>query len=136
MSAADTAKSPVVTPFSQLGGDDGVRELVERFYDAVERLPEALDVRAMHQDDLGEMREKLYEYLSGWLGGPPLYLERRGPVCIRSAHAPFPIDWAARDQWLACMSQAMDEMAVGGPLRTLLDQAFGRMAEALRNLGD
>jgi len=122
-----------VDPYAELGGDEGVRALVERFYDQMERLPEVREIRAMHDDDLDTMRERLYEFLSGWLGGPPLYQERHGSLCIRSAHAPFPIGADARDQWLLCMARALDEAKLGDPTRGLLDQAFARIAGALVN---
>lgn len=130
--APDDGVSYDGVPYDDIGGADAVRDLVERFYDLMDRLPEAREIRAMHKGDLGEMREKLFEFLSGWLGGPPLFFERRGPSCIRSAHAIFPIDESARDQWLLCMSRALDEIQVEAPVRELLDQAFWRMADMLR----
>ena len=125
-----------VAPYDELGGDAGIRALVDHFYDAMERLPEARTLRRMHADDLSAMRDRLHEFLSGWLGGPPLYHQRSDAKCIRSAHAPFPIDARARDEWLVCMSRAMDEVGVEEPLCSLLERGFGRMAEMLRNRPD
>lgn len=113
-----------------------MRELVEHFYDAMDGLPEARAVRALHAEDLAEMRGRLYEYLSGWMGGPPLFVQRRGALCIRQAHVPVTIDARARDQWLLCMARAMDEMKVETELRGQLDHAFAQMAEMLRNAPD
>lgn len=110
-----------------------MRALVDRFYDRMDDSPAAAGIRAMHKADLGEMRERLTLYLCGWLGGPQLHTERYGPICIRSAHAPFPIDADARDQWTACMCHALAGARIDDELRHALEAAFERMAEMLRN---
>ncbi len=120
-------------PYGELGGADGVRRLVDRFYDAMERRPEARAIRDMHAPDLAPMRQLLFEYLSGWLGGPPLYLMREDRKCIRSAHAPYAIGPAERDAWLRCMDAALGEVGAEPELAKLLHKAFGRVADALRN---
>jgi len=120
-------------PYKELGGEPGVRELVGRFYDAMESRPEAAAIRAMHADDLGEMRERLALYLCGWLGGPRLYDERYGDICMHSTHAPFPIDAAAADEWVACMRAALAETALSDELHAALLAAFKRTAHMLRN---
>jgi hemoglobin len=95
--------------------------------------PEAKALRDMHGADLGPMRDKLYEFMSGWLGGPPLYSQRTGSVCITRAHAPFPIDAAARDQWLWCMQRAMDDIDAPAAMREMVAKPLERMADFLRN---
>ena len=79
------------------------------------------------------MRDRLFEFLSGWLGGPPLYFQRPDHKCIVSAHRPFDIGEAERDEWMMCMRRAMEECGVSDDLRALLDNAFLRVAEAFRN---
>ena len=127
----DEAK--IQTPFALIGGDPMVRRIVERFYDIMDTAPEAAGIRAMHAADLSPMRERLFEFLSGWLGGPPFYFQRPGHNCIMSAHRPFDIGESERDQWMMCMRRALEESDVPEDMRTLLDGAFLRMAEAFRN---
>ena len=99
----------MTTPYEQLGGDTGVHALVERFYDLMDLEPAYADLRRVHAPSLDHAREKLYLFLSGWLGGPPLYVEKHGHPRLRARHLPFSIALRERDQWLACMSQALDE---------------------------
>lgn len=110
-----------------------MRQLVARFYDHMSELPEAGHVLGMHPADLTSSREKLYEFLSGWLGGPQLYIEKRGHPRLRLRHLPFAIDDAARDAWLACMERALAECVADDLLRDQLRGAFQRMASHLRN---
>ncbi|MBW2270527.1 MAG: group II truncated hemoglobin [Deltaproteobacteria bacterium] len=123
-------------PYDELGGEPGVRKLVNRFYDLMDELPEVATIRAMHLADLSKMRERLSLFLCGWLGGPPLHLERYGPSCMNTAHAPFPIDQAAADQWMVCMRQVLQETEIDDEVRDALVEAFTRMADALRNCDD
>ena len=87
----------------------------------------------MHAADLRPMRDKLFDWLSGWLGGPALYFERPDAGCIVSAHRGFPIDAKARDQWMACMRKALLEVEMTSEMRAMLDNGFARMAESFRN---
>jgi hemoglobin len=121
------------TPYTQLGGDDKVRELVERFYDLMELEPEFNELRRVHPDDLGPAREKLYLYLSGWLGGPPLYTDKFGHPMLRARHLPYSIGTVERDQWLACMSRAMHELNVDERLQAQLVYSLERLATHMRN---
>ena len=89
----------MVTIYDVLGGEEGVRRLADTFYDRMETLEEAAEIRAMHPDDLSESRQKFFDFLSGWLGGPPLYMQRRGHPMLRRRHFPFPIDASASAQW-------------------------------------
>jgi hemoglobin len=123
------------TPFERLGGPAGVRALVDRFYDLMSELPEAAGVLQMHPEDLASSREKLRLFLTGWLGGPPLYVERFGHPRLRMRHLPFAIDDTARDAWMACMLRALDEQVHDAPLREMLRGAFQRMADHMRNTG-
>ena len=95
--------SEPTTPYAELGGEAGIRRLVHRFYQLMDTLPEAWDVRQMHPEDLSGSEEKLFMYLTGWLGGPPLYEQAHGHPRLRARHLPFTIASRERDQWLMCM---------------------------------
>lgn len=122
--------------FQQLGGEPGVRALVERFYDVMDEDEMAADVRAMHPADLTLVREKLFMFLCGWSGGPPLYVERYGHPRLRARHLPFAIDTAARDQWMHCMLRAMQALEIEEPTFTRLARALHDVADFMRNRPD
>jgi hemoglobin len=121
------------SPYETIGGEAMVRRIVDRFYDIMDSAPEAARIRALHAADLSPMRDRLFEFLSGWLGGPPLYFQRPDHKCIVSAHRPFATGEAERDAWMLCMRRAMLECGVPEDMRTLLDKPFLRMTEAFRN---
>jgi len=110
-----------------------VRTLVERFYALMENLPEAAPIRALHPQDLAGSREKLFKFLSGWLGGPPLYVQEHGHPRLRARHLPFPIGTAERDQWMLCMERAMEEQNVEPQVRRDILDALFRTADHMRN---
>lgn len=120
------------TPYAILG-DKGIRELTRRFYDIMDEDPAFADLRAMHAADLAPMKEKLAEYLIGWMGGPPLYAQKHGSVCMTEPHAPYWIGPQERDQWLACMQRALDSINAGEELREMLRIPLFRIADAVRN---
>jgi hemoglobin len=121
------------TPYGRLGGDRAVRDLVDRFYDLMDLEPAYAELRRTHGSELAHARDKLYWFLSGWLGGPDHYIERFGHPRLRARHLPFAIGLRERDQWLACMSQAMEECDVDEELRLRLAQAFFTTADWMRN---
>ena len=121
------------SPYELLGGDAKVRELVARFYDLMDSDPAYAGIRRLHKPDLAGAREKLYLFLSGWLGGPQLYAERFGHPMLRARHLPFRIGITERDLWLACMSRAMQELGIGNELRRGLHDAFFKTADWMRN---
>jgi len=123
-----------ITLYELLGGEPAVHALVDRFYDLMDALPEAAPLRAMHPVELSRSRQRLFEFLSGWLGGPGLYMERHGHPRLRSRHTPFPIDQAATDQWMLCMRQALVEQIPDDGLRLTLEGAFRHLAGHMRNL--
>ncbi len=100
------------TSFRTMGGEAGVRRLVDRFYDAMERRPDAARILGMHPSDLTVSRDKLFTFLCGWLGGPKRYAQRYGPIRIPRAHAHLDLAEPERDAWLACMQEAIDGMDV------------------------
>ncbi len=123
------------TLYDALGGEATVRKLVDRFYDLMDTLPEASGIRALHPASLDESRNKLFWFLSGWMGGPQLYTERFGHPRLRARHLPFPIGESERDQWLLCMNRALDEV-VGDPLmRQQIKRSFAQLADFMRNQG-
>jgi len=122
-----------LTHYERLGGEDKVRTLVDRFYDLMDTLPEAQNIRDFHQKDLTRARQLLFEFLSGWLGGPPLFVQKYGNPRLRQRHILIPIGIKERDQWLHCMYQAMLEIGVDEDLQTELRPAFFKTADHMRN---
>lgn len=121
------------TPYEQIGGEATVRALVRRFYELMDTLPEAWGVRQMHPEALATSEEKLFLFLSGWLGGPQLYVERFGQPFLRARHLPFSIGRDERDQWMMCMRQALDEIVPQTEVRERLYEAFAGLANHMRN---
>jgi len=120
------------TPY-QLLGEDGIRALVSAFYDIMDTLPEVTDLRAMHARDLAPMKEKLSEYLIGWMGGPPLYADKYGTVCMTEPHEPYHIGPEQRDQWLLCMHKALAQTGANEELVEMLRLPLFRIADTIRN---
>lgn len=120
-------------PFDMLGGEPGVRALVDTFYDYMDTLPEARSIRDMHPADLAGSRDKLFWFLCGWLGGPPHYIQRFGHPRLRARHLPFAIDDAARDQWMLCMDRALATHIEDPFLRGELHKALAGVANHMRN---
>ena len=129
----DEARPAKQIPFDALGGDRGVRALVDAFYDRMDLEESFAGIRKLHPPSLDGSRDKLYWYLSGWLGGPSLYIERFGHPRLRARHLPFPIATAERDQWLACMRMALADVAVPAPVAESLLSAFFGTADWMRN---
>lgn len=119
--------------YELLGGAAGVRALVDRFYDLMDSDPACAGIRALHPPALTGSREKLYLFLSGWLGGPPLYIERHGHPRLRARHLPFEIGTSERDAWMGCMKQAMTDVGVPPALHAHLTEAFFGTADFMRN---
>ena len=127
---------PVVdqpTLYQQVGGERAVRDLVDRFYDRMDEDDSVAPLRQMHAKSLKGSRQKLFEFLSGWLGGPQLYVEKYGHPRLRRRHMPFSIDLEGRDQWMRCMRQALDESIDDPDLRKGLGRSFHDLANHMRN---
>jgi hemoglobin len=122
-----------LSPYARLGGEPAVRKLVDRFYELMDTLPAAEAIRSLHPADLAGSRDKLFKFLSGWLGGPPLYIEEFGHPRLRARHLPFPIGAAERDAWLLCMEQALAETEMEELLRAHLLQSLRKTADHMRN---
>ena len=124
---------PVPSLYDLIGGEEGLRGLVDRFYDRMDTAPEAAHIRALHPASLTGSREKLFMFLSGWSGGPALYVERYGHPRLRQRHAPFSIGVVERDEWLWCMRQALDESTIAPETIAFLKERFAEVADFMRN---
>lgn len=122
------------TPFEEIGGEKGVKALAEAFYDVIGE--ESPVLRAMLPANTTNTRQKFYMYLSGWLGGPPLYEERWGHPRLRMRHFPFSIGDAEAAEWMRCMRIAIGRAGVGPPLRDFLEERFEQVAQHMRNRED
>jgi len=135
--ASDEADAPAdPTPFERLGGEPGVRALVDRFYDLMDLEPTFAGIRALHPGTLEGSRDKLFWFLCGWLGGPNHYIERFGHPMLRARHLPYAIASAERDQWMACMMMAMEDLAVDPALAQRLAESLYGTADWMRNRRD
>ncbi|HRK37763.1 MAG TPA: group II truncated hemoglobin [Burkholderiaceae bacterium] len=121
------------TPYAKLGGAPALQTLTRRFYELMDELPEAWSIRQMHPDNLKGSQESLFQFLSGWLGGPPLFMQNRGHPRLRMRHAPYAISPTARDEWLLCMRLALAEQVDDELFRQALMLAFEQMAQHLIN---
>ena len=124
---------PATTHYERLGGEKSVRELVDRFYDLMDAQDDVTELRQLHAKSLKVSREKLFLFLSGWLGGPSLYSEKYGHPRLRARHLPFSIGIEERDQWMQCMKTAMQQMSLDESLQEELLQAFYKTADFMRN---
>jgi len=129
----EQAIGPDHTPYDAIGGEASVRALVDAFYDTMHGEPAYAGIRALHKPDLADARQKLFEFLCGWLGGPELYVAKYGHPKLRARHMPFSIGDSERDQWLACMKSAMDQRSISQPLRAFLEARFVHVANFMRN---
>jgi hemoglobin len=124
------------TPYELIGGEAKLREMVERFYFLMDTEPALAGIRKLHPPKLTGSVEKLTMFLSGWLGGPQLYAEKFGHPMLRARHLPFAIGRAERDQWMAGMSLAMEQVGIAPELRESLEVAFFKTADWMRNQGE
>ena len=120
-------------PFERIGGDEGLKQLVTLFYDNMDTLPEAKIIRNLHSKDLRSSREKLFMFLSGWMGGPDRYIAAFGHPRLRARHLPFPIGTEERDQWLMCMRKALEELAIDTMFKEQLMTSFTQTANHMMN---
>jgi len=123
----------MTTPYEQIGGESTVNTLVEHFYDLMDQTPQFAPIRAMHPEDLSESRRKLFMFLSGWLGGPDLFVQEFGHPMLRRRHLPFAIGTAERNQWVACMVLAMEKSGIEAEIQKRLLESFFNTADFMRN---
>lgn len=130
----DKAVQQPATAFEWVGGEAAVRGLVDHFYDLMDLEPGFAELRSVHPSNLDGSRDKLHWFLCGWLGGPDHYIERFGHPRLRARHLPFRIGIKERDQWVACMRQAMSERQLDPALQTRLNESFMGTADWMRNV--
>ena len=133
MTIENEEKPAFETPFAWIGGEDAVRRLTDRFYDLMDLEPGYAALRSVHGSDLMNARQKLFWFLCGWLGGPDLFVEKFGHPRLRARHSPFAIGTRERDQWVACMVLAMEDVGVEEEIRAKLLQNFFNTADFMRN---
>jgi hemoglobin len=121
------------TAYDLIGGETVIKAMVERFYDLMDLEPAYAALRAAHGDSLEQARQKTFWFLCGWMGGPSYYEDRFGHPRLRMRHLPFHIGILERDQWLACMDQAMRDCGVEETFRRQLAESFFRTADWMRN---
>ncbi|MDO9712091.1 group II truncated hemoglobin [Paracraurococcus lichenis] len=128
--------APTTTPYDRIGGEEGVRRLVRRFYALMDELPEAAACRAIHPPSLAGSEQKLFEYLTGWLGGPPLFTDRHGPPMLRRRHLHAPIAGPEIAGWLLCFRRAWAETVEDAALTAAVLPQVEGLAQHMRNRED
>ncbi len=123
-------------PVQRIGREATLKRLTRRFYEIMDELPETYALRKIHPAELLRSADKLYEFLSGWMGGPQLFTEKYGHPVLRRRHLPFKVDSDARDQWLLCMKLVLEETVADATLRCELYDAIAKLADQLRNQGE
>ncbi|UXH76958.1 group II truncated hemoglobin [Roseateles amylovorans] len=121
------------TPYEWVGGEAAVRRLVDRFYDLMDLEARYAQLRSIHPSTLEGSRDKLFWFLCGWLGGPDYFVERFGHPRLRARHLPYAVGPVERDQWMACMVQAMTECELDETLRLRLTESFANTADWMVN---
>ena len=121
------------TPYEIIGQEEGVKALAGAFYEAMDELEQAESVRRMHAENLDVIQQKLFEYLNGWLGGPHLYKDKYGTICLTEPHQPYPIGADQRDQWVACWDRALEKVDAPEEFRAMTKEPVYRMANFLVN---
>jgi hemoglobin len=119
--------------FEMIGGAEKLRSMIDRFYDLMDMEPEFAGLRALHPPTLDNSRDKTYKFLSGWSGGPNLYIEQYGNPMLRARHLPYAIGLSERDQWLRCMALAMQDVGLEETLQERLLASFYQTADWMRN---
>lgn len=121
------------TTYEKIGGEATVGKLCDRFYELMNTIPQFAELRAMHPESLQGSRDKLFMFLSGWMGGPDLFVEKFGHPRLRGRHMPFAIGIQERDQWVACMALAMEDVGLSEDIRKVLLHNFFNTADFMRN---
>lgn len=131
--SSEQTTTVATTPYELFGGEGTVRQLAERFYDIMESDPAAKELLDIHPQPMGSIRQRFFEFLSGWLGGPPLFEAQYGHPRLRARHLPFTVDAQMRDQWMYCMNKALDEVVDYSQTREEVRQAFTKLATHMIN---
>ena len=131
MSEKNEEKLPTI--YDEIGGEKVLKELVDKFYDLMHETADFDIIRKMHPETLDSSKDKLFMFLSGWMGGPSLYVSKYGHPRLRARHMPFPITEVERDQWINCMDKAMDEMNIDKKIKEPLMRSLYQTADFMRN---
>jgi hemoglobin len=126
-------ENSTLTPYELMGGETAILSLVDRFYFYMDTLPEAKGIRKMHAQSLSNAKDKLFKFLSGWLGGPDLFIQEFGHPMLRRRHFPFAIGLSEREQWMLCMNKAMEEISMDNSLRDSLLEALEQLSTHMIN---
>jgi len=126
-------ENKTITPYELMGGAATILSLVDRFYFYMDTLPEAEGIRKMHAESLSNAKDKLFKFLSGWLGGPDLFVQEFGHPMLRRRHFPFKIAQSERDQWMLCMNKAIAEVGMDEMLKNSLLEALDQLATHMIN---
>jgi hemoglobin len=126
-------ENSALTPYKIMGGESAILSLVDRFYFYMDTLPEARGIRKMHAKSLSNAKDKLFKFLSGWLGGPDLFIQEFGHPMLRRRHFPFAIGLSEREQWMLCMNKAMEEISMDNSLRAHLLEALEQLSTHMIN---
>ncbi|MCC2607116.1 group II truncated hemoglobin [Planctobacterium marinum] len=126
-------KKKPVSAYQAIGGEQGTRQLANRFYDIMESDPVAAELLALHPKPMDKLRQKFFEYLAGWLGGPPLYESQYGHPRLRARHLPFAVTEQMIEQWLYCFNKALNEVVSDGQVREAIRQPITQLARHMRN---
>lgn len=121
------------TSYERLGGEVVLAQLCKEFYSVMDQDPSARELRQMHPKDLKVSEQKLFEFMSGWLGGPALFVQKYGHPMLKARHLPFKIGKPERDAWMRCMVTAFEKVGVAEPLRSELLYSLLRLADHMRN---
>ncbi|WP_394204865.1 group II truncated hemoglobin [Shewanella waksmanii] len=119
--------------YDRIGGEKVVAALAKQFYQQMQTRTEAQALLAMHKGPIAHSEQKLFEFLSGWLGGPPLFERKHGHPALKARHMPFAIDEQMRDQWLLCMKAAIDIEISDPQHQQAIYQAIAQLADHMRN---
>lgn len=117
----------------QLLGEETIRQIANTFYDVMDELPQAEEINKMHSVHKGDIKQKLYEYLVGWLGGPPLYYEQTGTICLTKPHKKYNIGEKERDDWLLCWHEALERVGVDADVKLMLKEPVFYLANTVCN---
>lgn len=126
----------MTTLYAAMGGELGIQRIVTRFYELMDSEPRFSALRAVHGADLTSARQKLFEYLSGWTGGPSLYTDKYGHPRLRQRHMPFRITSQHAEQWLSAMDIALKEAPLEAEVYDFIYPKLERLAFHMVNTDD
>ncbi len=133
MSSVETTPQPSL--YDRFGGEEGIRRFTRRFYEVMESDPQAAAARAIHPESLADSEQKFFEFLSGWLGGPQLFVEKRGAPMLRARHLTSPIGEDEIKGWMLCFRTALADTIEDPDTRAAILPQIEMLALHMRNRG-